>query len=324
MKKLYILMAIILLSMPAQAQQQPEDVLNAIVKIKATIPIEARTAGILGTTREGNGALIDSAGHILTIGYLVLEANRIEVVNQKGKTFEATFIGYDHQTGFGIVRSNENLGVEPIKIGHSAPLKQGDPILVAGHGGTDAVQGVRVISRGEFTGYWEYLLENAIYTAPPYSSYGGAALIGPQGKLLGIGSIFTQKPISGLGIIPCNMFVPIDLLQPILEDLIRSGRPSTPPQPWLGLSVEETHGRVIVMRVTSGGPAEKAGLKTGDIILAVNKNSVAGLSDFYRKVWSLGKAGVSVPLSVLKDIRIHEVVVQSGDRYRYFEMRAKQ
>jgi S1-C subfamily serine protease len=120
------------------------------------------------------------------------------------------------------------------------------------------------------------------------------------------------------------MFVPIDLLQPILEDLIRSGRPSTPPQPWLGLSVEETHGRVIVMRVTSGGPAEKAGLKTGDIILAVNKNSVAGLSDFYRKVWSLGKAGVSVPLSVLKDIRIHEVVVQSGDRYRYFEMRAKQ
>jgi len=321
MKKLYILIAIILLSIPARAQQQAEAVLNSIVKIKSAVPQEARTAGILGTTREGNGVLIDPDGHILTIGYLVLEAKRIEVVNQKGKTCEATFIGYDHQTGFGIVRSNENLGVEPMKIGHSASLKQGDPLLVAGHGGTDAVQGVRVISRGEFTGYWEYLLENAIFTAPPYSSYGGAALIGPQGKLLGIGSIFTQKPIAGLGIIPCNMFVPIDLLQPILDDLIRRGRPGTPPQPWLGLSVEETHGRVIVIGVTSGGPAEKAGLKTGDIILTVNKNPVAGLSDFYRKVWSLGKAGIEVPLSLLKDVRIQEVVVHSEDRYRYFEMR---
>jgi S1-C subfamily serine protease len=319
MKKLYILIAIILLSMPAHAQQEAEDILKAIVKIKSTIPDGARTARILGSTREGNGVLIDSDGHILTIGYLVLEANRIEVVDQNGKTFAATFIGYDHQTGFGIVRANENLGVAPIKLGHSAPLKQGDPILVAGHGGTDAVQGVRVVSRGEFTGYWEYLLENAIYTAPPYSSYGGAALIGPQGKLLGIGSIFTQKSISGFGIISCNMFVPIDLLQPILDDLIRSGRPGTPPQPWLGLSAEETHGRVIVMRVTSGGPAEKAGLKTGDIILAVNNNSVTGLSDFYRKVWSLGKAGVDVPLRVLKDVRIHEVVVQSENRYRYLE-----
>jgi S1-C subfamily serine protease len=324
MKKLYIMMAIIMLSIPAEAQQQAEDILNAIVKVKSTIPNEARTARILGTTREGNGVLIDSDGHILTIGYLVLEANRIEVVDRKGKTFEATFIGYDHQTGFGIVRSNENLGVKPIKIGHSAALKQGDPILVAGHGGTDAVQGVRVVSRGEFTGYWEYLLENAIYTTPPYSSYGGAALIGPEGKLLGIGSIFTQKSISGFGIIPCNMFVPIDLLQPILDDLIRSGRPGRPQQPWLGISVEETHGRVIVMRVTSGGPAEKAGLKTGDIILAVNNKSVAGLSDFYRKVWSLGKAGVDVPLSVLKDVRIHEVVVQSEDRYQYLETKTNQ
>lgn len=146
-------------------------------------------------------------------------------------------------------------------------------------------------------------------------------MIGPEGKLLGIGSIFTQKSISGFGIIPCKMFVPIDLLQPILDDLIRSGRSGMPPQPWLGLNVEETHGRVIVLRVTSGGPAEKAGLKTGDIILTVNKIPVAGLSDFYRKVWSLGKAGVNVPLSVLKDVRIHEIVVHSEDRYQYLEMR---
>ncbi|UCG06768.1 MAG: serine protease [Desulfobacterales bacterium] len=321
MKKLYTLIAILLLSVPAHAQQKAEEILNTIVKVKSTIPNEARTARILGTTREGNGILIDSEGHILTIGYLVLEATAIEVVNQKGETFRATFTGYDHETGFGIIRINEDLGIQPIKIGQSPMLKEGDPVLVAGHGGADAVQGVRVVSRGEFAGYWEYLLENAIYTTPPYASYGGAALIGPEGELLGIGSIFTQKTIPGLGAIPCNMFVPIDLLRPILDDLISTGRSQKPPKPWLGLSVEEIHGRVIVLQVTSGGPAERAGLKTGDIVLTVNKRPVRGLADFYRKVWSLGKAGVRVPLGVLKDIQIQDVVVDSEDRYQYLEIR---
>ena len=174
--------------------------------------------------------------------------------------------------------------------------------------------------RGEFTGYWEYLLDNAIYTAPPYANYGGAALIGRDGKLLGIGSIFTQKAISGMGVIPCNMFVPIDLLGPILSDLIATGKSPEPPQPWLGLRVDEVHGRLFVLRVTTGGPAEKAGLKSGDIILTVNKKAVIGLADFYRNVWSLGKAGVAVPLAVLQGIGIRDVVVHSKDRHQYLRI----
>lgn len=308
---------------PAYAQQEAEEILKAIVKVKSTIPSEARTARILGTTREGHGVLIDSEGHILTIGYLILEAASIEVVDQNAKTIRATYIGYDHRTGFGILRADEDLGVTPMELGQSSKIKEGDPVLVAGYGGADAVQGVRVVSRGEFAGYWEYLLDNAIYTAPPYSSYGGAALIGPGGKLLGIGSIFTTKTISGLGIIPCNMFIPIDLLRSILDDLISTGRSQKSPQPWLGIHVEEAHGRVFVLRLTSGGPAERAGLKTGDIVLTVGKKPVEGLADFYRKVWSLGKAGVKVPLSVLHNIQIRDVVVQSEDRHQYFNIKTR-
>jgi S1-C subfamily serine protease len=318
MKKLYIFLAVIILISPGYAQQEADQLLKAIVKVKSTIPNEARTAGVLGTAREGNGVLIDADGHILTIGYLILEAESIEVVDQEGHTIPAKYIGYDHKTGFGLIRADKILNVNPIQLGQSSDLEKGDPVLVIGHGGVDSVQGARVVFRGEFTGYWEYLLDNAIYTTPPYANYGGAALIGRDGSLLGIGSIFTRKSIADLGEVPCNMFVPIDLLRPILTRLTATGSSGEPPLPWLGVQIEEVHGRLFVQRVTSGGPAEKAGLGSGDIILKVNKKAVQGLADFYRKVWSLGDAGVEVPVAVLKGIEIRDIVVHSEDRYRYF------
>jgi S1-C subfamily serine protease len=185
------------------------------------------------------------------------------------------------------------------------------------------VQGVRVVFRGEFTGYWEYLLDNAIYTTPPYADYGGAALIGRDGKLLGIGSIFTRQTIAELGAVACNMFVPIDLLRPILSRLIATGRSGEPPQPWLGLRIDEVHGRLVVTRVTREGPAEKAGIGSGDIILKVDQKAVQGLADFYRQVWSLGEAGVEVPIAVLQGIEIRDIVVQSENRNQYLMMNPK-
>ncbi len=324
MKKLYIFIVVIILIMPAHAQQEAEQLLKAVVKVKSTVPDEARTAGVLGTTREGNGVLIDSDGHILTIGYLILEAAGIEVVDQEGQKIPARYIGYDHKTGFGLIRADKTLNITPIELGQSSDIKAGDPVLVIGHGGVDSVQGVRVVLRGEFTGYWEYLLDNAIYTTPPYADYGGAALIGRDGKLLGIGSIFTRKTIADLGAVPCNMFVPIDLLRPILSQLIATGSSGEPPQPWLGLQIDEVHGRLFVLQVTSGGPAEKAGLVSGDIILKVDKKALRGLADFYRKVWALGNAGVEVPLSVLQGIEIRDIVVRSGDRNQYLMIRSNE
>ena len=320
MKKLYAFMAVIVLILPAYAQQEAEQLLKAVIKVKSTIPNEARTAEVLGTTREGNGVLIDADGHILTIGYLILEATGIEVVDQEGQKIRARYVGYDHKTGFGLIRAEKALNITPIQLGRSSDIQTGDPVLVIGHGGVDSVLGARVVFRGEFTGYWEYLLDNAIYTTPPYADYGGAALIDRDGKLLGIGSIFTQKTIADLGAVPCNMFVPIDLLRPILSRLIATGSSGEPPQPWLGLQIDEVHGRLFVRQVTSGGPAEKAGLGSGDIVLKVDQKAVQGLADFYRKVWALGKAGVDVPVAVLQGIEIRDIVVRSGDRDQYYRI----
>ena len=320
---LFILVLGVVIHGEVRAADQAEEVLKAIVKIRAMIPEGARTAAILGTEREGHGILFDSRGYILTTGYLIIESESIEVTGPDGKKTKAAFTGYDQATGFGILQTEIPLDVEPLKLGQAAELKEGAPVLVAGHGGLESAIGARVVARREFTGYWEYLLENAIFTAPAYAKFAGAALIGPDGRLLGVGSLFTQLAVPGLGVLPCNVFIPIDLLRPILEDLISVGHPTKPARPWLGINAEEAHGRVFVTRITEGGPAEGAGLKTDDLILKVNGKPVEGLADLYRKVWAAGSAGVTVTLSILEGVEAKEVAIHTGDRNKFLMMKPK-
>ena len=317
--QLIFCLVLLTLSLPAGAQQGFEEILRAIVKIRATIPEDARTANILGKEREGNGVVIDLDGHVLTIGYLILEAESVEIIGSNEKSISATVVGYDHNTGFGLIRAQKPVGIKPIQLGHSSELKEGAPILVAGYGGKDTIQAARIVSQRAFAGYWEYLIENAIFTVPPISNFAGAALIGPDGRLLGIGSLFTQITMQGLGSIPCNMFVPIDLLKPILSDLKTIGRSRLSQKPWLGVHTEESHGRVFVIRILRGGPAEKANLQIGDLILKVNGKAVNGQADFYRKVWALGTAGVKVPMSILRVTEIQDLDLQSTDRYQFLK-----
>jgi S1-C subfamily serine protease len=290
--------------------QDLEKAMQALVRVRATVPENATTARSLGTEREGNGILIDSSGLILTIGYLIVEAESIEV-QTTAETFQADFVGYDGDTGFGLVRARSLAGLQPMQLGESSRVDVGDSLQVGGFG--NEAQPVQVISRGEFVGSWEYLLDNAVYTAPAYPDFGGAALIS-EGKLVGVGSILASFTLSGVGRVACNMFVPIDLLKPILQELVRSGRSGLPPHPWLGVNTAETEGRVVVTTVTPGSPAEQVGLRRGDIILAVGQRPVSGIAEFYRQVWSTGSAGVSVRLRVLQGDSIREFTVKSVDR----------
>jgi S1-C subfamily serine protease len=205
-------------------------------------------------------------------------------------------------------------------LGNSSQLKVGTPMLVASYGGADDVQGSRLIAIQEFVGYWEYLLEEAIFIAPAYPDFGGAALVDRDARLVGIGSLLTQVPIPGSGVVRCNMFVPIDLLKPVLGDLLATGRSSAPPRPWLGIQAQEAQGRISVIRVSSGGPGEKAGVRRGDLLLAVNGLEVKDLADFYRKVWALGEAGVDVNLRILRGAQVAEIIVHSIDRYDLLRM----
>jgi len=304
---------------PAFSAQGLEDALKAVVKIRSLVPKDALTAGTLGTEREGSGVVIDSKGHVLTIGYLIIEAETIEVVGPGGVSVGATFVGYDHETGLGLVKTQKPLGVGPVKLGASGSLDAGDPVLVSGYGGAEAAQGAFVMRRMEFAAPWEYLLEDAIVTLPAYRNFGGAALLGPDGRLLGIGSLLTQVSVPEVGVTLCNVFVPIDLLRPILEGLM-AGRPRKAPRPWLGISSDEAHGRVFVTQVTSGGPGERAGLEKDDLIMAVNGKPVGGLADFYRKVWALGDAGVEVKMTVLRGTQTREIRVRSADRNQFLHL----
>lgn len=303
-------------------QARDQDVLESIVTVQARIRPDAGSARTLGLQREGAGIVIDRRGLILTIGYLVMEAESIRAVSYTGEVLDADFVAYDFETGFGLVRARGGDDLPPLELGDSDSVALGDNVTIAtvSSAGVDGIQEARVISVGEFVGYWEYLLEKAIYASPPHPSFGGAALIGPDGRLVGVGSIFTRLSFPEVGVIPTNMFVPIDLLKPILEQLKSTGRALGPRRPWLGINTQETRGRVLVQRVTPGGPADKAGIRPGDILLAVAGREFADMGDFFRKVWALGNAGVQVPLTVLQGSQINQVIIPSGDRYDHLKL----
>jgi S1-C subfamily serine protease len=319
-----LLSLLVLAAAPAFAQDKEKDeaaeLLSAVVQVKAKILPNARSLATLGPQRQGSGVLVRD-GYVLTIGYLVIEAEAIEVVALDGKAVPATLAAYDHASGFGLLKLIGPLVAKPLPLGDSTALAEREPTMVASHGGRDGVNLVYVVSRRPFSGSWEYQLDSAIYTYPPVQNWSGAALIGAKGELLGIGSLIVPDAGGPGTQSPGNMFVPIDLLKPIFDDLVAKGRASGPLRPWLGLNAEEMRGRVFVQRVSAEGPAERAGLKGGDIVVGVGSEEVSSLADFYRKVWARGAAGVDVPLRVLQGMQMKEVTVRSIDRIEYFRQK---
>ena len=258
------------------------ELLSGVVRMKTFINPDGRTTQNLGREREGSAVVIDSNGLILTIGYLMVEAHSAEIVTNDGHTVPANVVGYDNQTGFGLLRTIAPLKVQPLAFGKSSELKERDAVVVAPFGGPDNAAPAVVVAKREFAGNWEYLLDQAIFTAPPHPTWSGAALLNHEGKLVGIGSLIVGDATGKGERQPGNMFVPTDLLAPILADLIVSGRTAGAGRPWLGINTDEMHGHLMVSNVTPGGPAEHAGLKRGDIILGVNGETVSHLPEFYR------------------------------------------
>ena len=306
---------------PGFATEPPRspDLLSAVIALESGVPAEARTAAALGRTRQGSGVVIDDAGLVLTIGYLILEAESVHLTVGESRKVSAEVLAYDHETGLGLVRASRPLGVQPIPIGASEPLTRGHQVLVASAGGYKAAIGAYVVSRRDFAGWWEYLLEKAIFTAPAHPHFGGAALIDVDGRLVGVGSLMVPDAAEENVPLTGNMFVPIDALKPILADLIAEGRAARPSRPWLGLYPQEIHGRLFVTRVPPGGPADQAGLKPGDLVLDVAGKAVSTLPGYYRTLWGLGPAGVEVPLNILQGNRPTDIRIRSIDRMQWFK-----
>lgn len=305
----------------ARAQEDAEEVFSAVLRLTAEIPPDARTANALGTRREGSGVAIDDNGLVLTIGYLMLEAMAVTVHPAGAKPVPADIVAYDHESGFGLVRAREPLDVKPLRLGVSSDLEIKERALVVNYHGAPGALGVFVVSRRQFAGYWEYLLDRAIFTSPPTREWSGAALVGADGRLLGIGSLIVPDAYSGEYDLPGNMFVPIDLLKPIMADLLSQGRRSGPRKPWIGMFSASVPGGALVTQVAPDGPADRAGIEPGDLVTAVGGEAVADLADLYRKLWASRRAGDEIAVTVRRGAGTREIMVKSGKREDYLRLR---
>ena len=305
---------------PAEMRPKPEDwrfdleqALDAVVLVRSEIPEDAFTASILGTERAGNGVVISENGLVLTIGYLITEASVIWLATSKGTVVGGYPMAYDQATGFGLVQPLGNLGVKPIERGSASAIRVGENVVVAGHGGRAHALKATVFAKREFAGYWEYVLDEALFTAPAHPQWGGSALIGADGKLAGIGSLLVQEKIDA-GTIQGNMIVPIDLLAPILDDMTKTGRANRTPHPWLGMYATEAGERLVIAGLAPGAPAERAGVRVGDAVIEIGGEKPNSLADLWRKVWAHGAPGAIVPLKLARSGKMLQVSLTSADR----------
>jgi S1-C subfamily serine protease len=286
---------------------------RSIVKLRAIVPEDAFTAGILGTERVGNGIVINADGLILTVGYLITEATDVWLTVNGGQELAAHALAYDQVTGFGLVMPLDRLDVAPLTLGSSAAIRSGDRARVLSYAELSTQQDVHIVARREFAGAWEYLLEDAIFTAPAHPHWSGAALIDGADELVGLGSLLVRETV-GDEESNANMFVPTDLLKPILNDLIGRGRARRPARPWLGIYAVEVSGRVYVTGVADGSPAQLADIREGDVIAQVGGEPVNTLAEFYHRLWSLGAAGIAVPMTTVRGGTSLHLNLRSVDR----------
>jgi S1-C subfamily serine protease len=310
---------------PASAQPRPQDygydlerTLSAVVGLHAIIPPDAFTAETLGTERAGNGVLIGD-GLALTIGYLITEAEQLWLHLGDGRVVEGHALAVDQQTGFGLVQALGKIDLPALSLGSSKTAEIGERVVIGGAGGRARSVAGRIAARQEFAGYWEYVLDAALFTYPAHPNWGGTGLINSAGELIGIGSLQVERAREGENE-HLNMVVPIDYLKPILDDLRKFGRANTPVRPWLGLYSTEIEDKIVVVGIAPKGPAARAELKTGDVVLAVKGENVSTLGGFYRKVWALGQAGVEVPLTLYRDGVTFDVGVNSSDRAKFLKV----
>ena len=299
----------------SSTRKSRKPLLEALVSIRAHVPEDAMSAGLLGTERAGHGIRVRDDGLIITIGYVINEAEEIWIGSYDGRAVPGFVVGNDFRTGLGLIRPMMPLPGRSLQIGHSGDLQVGDAVWVAGSRRADPqVVDAQVIAKQEFAGRWEYVLDEAIFTTPTHESWSGAALMDLQGRLCGVGSLVIQGFEADDSQVTVNMFVPIDVLTPIIDEISVRGRRPEPPRPWLGMLVHDDHDTLVVVGIYRDCPADKAGLRPGDIVLRVDGQPVNNLAHMFRTVWSLGGAGVNVPLLVLRDAQLQETTIKSAPR----------
>lgn len=300
----------------AQLSASIDDILESVVSVRAQIPEDALSADVLGSERSGHGVVIREDGLVLTVGYLIADAEEAWIGTDDETLVPACVIASDYETGFGLLQPTLPVDLPWVELGSSNDLEIGEPVFVVGSGGIGDSIEASVVAKREFAGRWEYLLDEAVYTSPAHHSWAGAALLNGNGRLCGIGSLLVQIPGTDE---PANMFVPVDILKPVFENLCRYGRPGSIARPWLGALIQDEDDRLQVAAVYQGCPAEQAGILPGDDIIAIDGAMVTDLADFYRKLWGRGGAGIAVTLTLVRAGRRRDVSVETADRNAFMK-----
>jgi S1-C subfamily serine protease len=311
---------------PAVARPKPDEAafdleaaLSSVVGLRVETAPDAYTAETLGVERRGNGVVIGEKGLILTIGYLVIEAEQVWISTSRNTAAQGHILAYDQATGFGLVQALGRLGVPALSVGSSRGLKEGSPVVVAGSRGLKTALSARVVGRRPFAGYWEYYLEDALFTAPAHPHWGGAAVISAEGRLVGIGSLLVQEASQGQQSMVGNMAVPTDLLGTVIDELLRFGRSKAADRPWLGLYATDLRDAVVVTGVAPRGPAAQAGLAEGDIVLRIDGKEIEDLADLWQRLWAAGAPGVEVTLTIAREGEAHQVTLRTVDRHAFLK-----
>lgn len=287
----------------------------AVVGLEVTAVADARSAQTLGHRRSGSGVVIGADGLILTIGYLIVEADTIQVTTQDRKTWPARPVAYDQATGFGLLQALMPLkGVSPVRLGDAAQAAAGEPMMVSTGGEDGEVELTHLVSKRPFSGYWEYHIDGALFTSPAVGNHSGAPLFNQRGELLGIGSLFVADALGQSPRVPGNMFVPVDLLKPILEELQSTGSSKQSHRPWLGVTSGEQDGRVVVVRVAAGSPAQAGGIERGDVIVAIDGEPVGSLEAFYKGLWKRARPDDEIRVTLLRGEEMRTITVRGVDR----------
>ena len=287
--------------------------LSSVMVLTSKVADDAFTARTLGTLRLGNAVVISPGGLVLTIGYLVTEAEAVTLTANDGRQTQAHVLGVDAASGFALVQALEPLDLPALRIGDSRRLREGRPVISAGGGGRAHASAGELLARSPFAGYWEYCLDEALFVEPAHPHWSGAALIGPSGELMGVGSLRMERRTARGDISPLNMFVPAELLPPILDDLA-GGRPAGPARPWLGVLAQENESRIVILDASPGGPASRAELRRGDVIRKIAGQPVTDLAGFYKRLWALGSPGVTAPLTLQRGGETFDVEIRTADR----------
>jgi serine protease Do len=291
---------------------------SAVVGVQVTAAEGARSAETLGKQRSGSGVVIGADGLVVTIGYLILEADDIQITTTDKKTVPARVVAYDLATGFGLIRPVVPLrGIAPVSLGGITDIKTGEALMASTGASPDDdadVNMTQLVSKRAFSGYWEYHIDSALFTSPPVQNHSGAPLFNQRGELLGIGSLFVMDAMGQNVRLPGNMFVPVDLLKPIMAEMLQTGSSKLSKRPWVGLTSAEQGGRVQIVRVNKDGPAQAAGLQPGDVVLAVDDAKVANLEAFYKKLWDRASPEADIKLTVLQGADLKTIVIKAVDR----------